>query len=239
MRLRRMLAERFAEKLAERTGTGIAFVAAATVVLLGGLALPRGAEAVSTFTDAARFDTAASTSFPFNGPPGTVPGNAGNVQWVIEGAAGDEDWLLPLVTEPATFPGLGSRFVGNIRAFPLIHEYSDIGLRFPTAEEGVGVVLGQLGTSFDATALSISVLTGGGELYEFDYDLSAPGSPSFLGFTDPTGIAEVRWRAGNAGYFGIDDLTVGSVIPQIPEPSAALLLGLGLAGLRAAGRRRR
>lgn len=223
MRLRRMLTQ----------GTRVALAAA----LLATLAVPLGAAAVSTFSDPARFDASASTTFPFNGEAGTVPGDAGNVEWVIEGASGDADWFLPLVTEPATFPGPGSRFVGNTRGFPLIDTYSDIGLRFPTPEEGVGVVLVQLGTAFDAEMLSISVLTGGGELFEIDYALPEPGSPAFLGFTDPTGIAEVRWRGGNAGYFGIDDLTVGEVVPQIPEPATAALLALGLAALGAVGRR--
>ena len=221
-----------------REGIRVAVATAGTAAVVAAAAWPQGAAAVSTFEDAARFDAAASTTFAFNGTPGTVPGDVGNVQWVVEGASGDDDWFLPLTTEPATFPGYGSLFIANVRGYPLIDTFSDIGLRFPTPEEGVGVVLGQLGTRFDATSLSISVLTGSGELFELDYDLSAPGSPSFLGFTDPTGIAEVRWRGGDTGYFGIDDLTVGSVIPQVPEPATALLVGLGLAGMGAVGRRR-
>jgi hypothetical protein len=64
----------------------------------------------------------------------------------------------------------------------------------------------------------------------------------FFGITAPERIRSIHFglaggtRADTAGSFGIDDLTIGS---EVPEPATLLLFGVGLAGVGARRMRRR
>ena len=52
------------------------------------------------------------------------------------------------------------------------------------------------------------------------------------------GIAKSVSFAGTANYIVFDDVTFGSAVPGIPEPSTYALFGIGLVGLAFASRRK-
>lgn len=70
-----------------------------------------------------------------------------------------------------------------------------------------------------------------------DFNLSGPGDPPIELSVSSEGIRSVAFFGGTPGFSHsvfYDNLTV----TLVPEPSTALLLGLGLAGLAACGRQR-
>ncbi len=73
------------------------------------------------------------------------------------------------------------------------------------------------------------------------------GDVLYFGLVDPDEFVSVKigmWSVppSSADWFGIDDLTVGTldqVSPPVPEPASLALFGLGAAGLVVLSRRRR
>ncbi|MEO8037426.1 MAG: PEP-CTERM sorting domain-containing protein [Betaproteobacteria bacterium] len=106
--------------------------------------------------------------------------------------------------------------------------WTDVGVVAPT--NGFGPVTFE---AFDATNASLGVMGP----FAFG-DGSAAGATAedrFLGATDPGGISAVRITTTNSTDWEVDHLQYG--LAPIPEPSAWMLLGAGLAGLCAQRRR--
>jgi len=63
---------------------------------------------------------------------------------------------------------------------------------------------------------------------------------SYRGFTSDLTITSLTISGpGTSLYAGVDNLTVGVMVSNVPEPGSWALMGLGLAGLGLAARRRR
>jgi PEP-CTERM motif len=203
-------------------------------VLWTGLLLlgAHGASALMTFDDPGLFEAGGVfLDFETTGTSG-----AAGVTFVTQGNATTTDWYAPNRTQPMAFQSLaGSWYLGNIEGFPQTSRFSDIKVMFGNSVDAAGAMIGQLGSAIDAQTLSISVLTGDNQTFIVDFSLGDPGSPAFLGFSDPSGIKEIRWRGGDSGFFGIDNFRAGTIVP---EPGTAGLLGLGLALLARRSRRR-
>jgi hypothetical protein len=71
-----------------------------------------------------------------------------------------------------------------------------------------------------------------------DAAYSASYCPFVAAGVNFAGVAKSISFAGTANYIVFDDVTFGSAVPGVPEPSTYALFGLGLMGLAYAARRR-
>lgn len=71
-----------------------------------------------------------------------------------------------------------------------------------------------------------------------DSAYSATYCPFIAAGVNFAGVAKSISFAGTANYIVFDDVTFGSAVPGVPEPSTYALFGLGLMGLAYAARRR-
>lgn len=107
-----------------------------------------------------------------------------------------------------------------------------------------GANVNAIGANFFATNISddfqvaaMTILLSDGSVTTF-----TPTSlgDSYRGFVSDVAITSLTLTAGpnNRGFYaGLDDLTVGAVPQQLPEPASLALAGLALAGLAATRRR--
>lgn len=120
--------------------------------------------------------------------------------------------------------------------FSISETFSDLAIVLDTSAQAMGAWVGQnVGSSTSiATSITVSVFDESSNLLEqIAVVLPARGQPGlFVGFASSAGIARMEWRGSNTGFFSVDNITFG----PIPEPSSALMIGLGLAAL---GARRR
>ena len=92
-----------------------------------------------------------------------------------------------------------------------------------------------LSDAFQAVAMTVSLSDGTSVTFT-----PTSQSASYLGFTSDVAITSLTISgAGTSLYSGLDNLTVGAVaIPAVPEPTTWALMGLGLAGVVLARRRK-
>lgn len=138
-------------------------------------------------------------------------------------APGSEKGALFWLDGPATYMNVAAGF--------------DTGFSFyyaaPNTPGSVSVYdgLNGTGTLLATLDLGLTPSTCGAE-YGAAY---CPFVASGIGFS---GIAKSVSFAGSANFIVFDDVTFGSITPDVPEPTTYALFGLGLAGLALATRRR-
>lgn len=108
-----------------------------------------------------------------------------------------------------------------------------------------GVDIGEFGSQL---TLRFSLVGGGVADWQLPYtatngtDTERDGSLLYAGFINTTQFTSVQFLGTNSNdVFAFDDMTIGSLqqVRVTPEPSTYMLLGAGLAGVLAVGRRRR
>lgn len=124
-----------------------------------------------------------------------------------------------------------------------------VGTSLPTDALTINFTSGNvtaLGANFYATNLSdafqsvaMTIKLSDGTTVSFT---PASASASYRGFTSDLAIASLVISApGGSLYAGLDNLTIGTVavaVPAVPEPTTWALMGLGLAGVAFAARRK-
>jgi hypothetical protein len=159
------------------------------------------------------------------------------VTFVREGTQNDADWFGGLSTVGAAM--FGAQFYGNQSNLEL-DRFSSLAIAFEQPQPAVGAWISQmpeLPNAPDTTPefLTVTVLDAeDAVLASRVVELPPLASPSFFGFASEVGIARIEWRPGPAGFFGVDDVRYGAIVP---EPNTALLVANGLALLAHARRR--
>jgi PEP-CTERM motif len=144
------------------------------------------------------------------------------------------------------FSGSGFSYTASSVPFGLYLEGGFLGAN--QVDESVTLTFGAnvyaIGANFFATDIAddfqvaaMTILLSDGSVTTF-----TPTSlgDSYRGFVSDVAITSLTLTAGpnNRGFYaGLDDLTVGAVPQQLPEPASLALAGLALAGLAAVRRR--
>lgn len=114
---------------------------------------------------------------------------------------------------------------------------ASLDLHFQTPIQAFGVYLTGVGNISD----DLHLLYNDGTAHDVTITGSTAGGIQFFGFTDPgASIQDITFEARNVAagtrdVFGLDDLKFVPSAPPVPEPSAGLLLGIGLIGSLARG----
>lgn len=188
----------------------LAAVAAASLVALAGAA---GAASVSISSDKATYNVGETI-----------------VLTVTADAEGGNGQVISMTVLHDTALMTGSGVVGPVA--PEDGESPDVftqGGGFATANRGglegtCGGIFGANGcNAFDQVFGSANVIDSGDELSILEYTATATGVANFGFRTDGGG--------GSFNFLGLDGTTITHSVTIIPEPTPALLLGLGLLGL--------
>jgi hypothetical protein len=190
--------------------------AAAGASLMALAAHPAAAASLITYSDAAKFNSAARPSFSEDFSDGDLVAGlsiSGENISLISGK-------LRQTLHPVSAPSTTFVFADPIRAFGGTYDFTP----------------GGVGQKFDVI---VSFLDPDREAV----NLGAPaGGSGFFGFTSPYAVKQVVFqaKAGNESY-SFDNLSFGPTLPTapVPEPGTWALLILGFFGMGSALRRRR
>lgn len=133
----------------------------------------------------------------------------------------------------------GSQIYGNEVAGNFVN-FSDLAIVFSSPQPAVGAYAGKI-TNFlnkSPSSLQVSAFDASNNLLDsttLELNPVPGGTPiSFVGFSEPAGISRIEWSGGNGGFFGVDNVTYGTAVP---EPTSLTIVGLGMVFLLSRRRR--
>jgi hypothetical protein len=149
----------------------------------------------------------------------------------------------PFFAGGAEFNSFGPSFGAQTWENEISTTYSELGLDFTNPVEAIGGYVAKVPNFLNTNPADVVV-----QLFDSSHNslgsatitLNATlNSPVFFGFTASEPIARFTISGNNAGFFGVDNFTYGS-LSAVPEPSTlALASTAALAGLATCSRRRR
>jgi hypothetical protein len=101
-------------------------------------------------------------------------------------------------------------------------QFTDLAITFVTPVAAAGAWVSQVTNFLNRSPASLTAM-----VYDSQHNLldamtfanpAAAAAPVFVGFAFAEGVARIEFQGGNAGFFGIDNVTFGAY--SVPEPGA-------------------